>query len=368
MSQPVWTLSVDLQTKTAAFTTGLADAAKGARQSFGDIRSSAGEMSGGVKGHMEGMDYSMTHARHGIHLMLEEMGIHMPRAVMSFLASLGPIGAAMEAAFPFLAIIVGVTLLIEHFHKLGEAEEKIAEAGRKLSDGFAERINKADQEIVKAEIEIRKLAGSPAWDLLNEKLRLEDAAKGLQNVAQLEKAVADLLKNAPTTTNWNPFNWFDGSGDVQAKAKALQEQMRGKSQSDQANIAQDALTLQSHILEQMKGQSGISEKQLEHQQKYVEFLKLETAELTRQADAAVLADQSQQGKDREDRIKKAEEEERKLSEARQRGLDHRQKVETEYAKKQKEIKAKAIEGSEHMQEMQKAAEDAFTEYQTKQML
>src|SRR5437879_1461296 len=110
MAQPVWVLSVDLQTKTATFQSGMADAAKSARGAFNDIKRGAGEA---------GRDtgYSMMEARHGVMLLGEEFGVRLPRALTTFIASIGPVGAAMEAAFPFLAIIVGATLLIEHLRK-----------------------------------------------------------------------------------------------------------------------------------------------------------------------------------------------------------------------------------------------------------
>jgi hypothetical protein len=115
MAQPVWVLSVDLQTKTATFQSGMADAAKSARGAFTEIKSGSGEMGREVGG-------NMMEARHGVMLLGEEFGIHLPRALSTFIASIGPIGAAMEAAFPFLAIAVGATLLIEalvHMHEAG---------------------------------------------------------------------------------------------------------------------------------------------------------------------------------------------------------------------------------------------------------
>src|SRR4051794_32321517 len=105
MAQPVWVLSVDLQTKTATFQSGMGDAAKSARGAFNDIQQGASGMSSHV-------GTNMTEARHGVMLLGEEFGVHLPRALTSFIAGLGPVGAAMEAAFPFLAIIVGATLLI----------------------------------------------------------------------------------------------------------------------------------------------------------------------------------------------------------------------------------------------------------------
>src|SRR5258708_1556271 len=121
MAVPVWTLSVDLQTRTATFQTGMADAAKSARTSFTEIKEGAREMGSATS-------YSMMEARHGVMLLGEEFGIHIPRALTAFITSLGPVGAAMQAAFPFLAIIVGATLLLEHLSKLKEKGDKLTES------------------------------------------------------------------------------------------------------------------------------------------------------------------------------------------------------------------------------------------------
>src|ERR1700733_12532143 len=113
MAQPVWVLSVDLQAKTATFQSGMADAARSARGAFNEIGGGSGEMGRQVGG-------NMMEARHGVMMLGEEFGVHLPRGLTTFIASLGPIGAAMEAAFPFLAIALGATLLIEHLMKMHE--------------------------------------------------------------------------------------------------------------------------------------------------------------------------------------------------------------------------------------------------------
>jgi len=154
MAQPVWTLSVDLQTKTATFTTGMADAAKAARGSFNDIKDGAREM-GAETG------YSMTEARHSVMLLGEEFGVHLPRGITSFLASLGPVGAAMEAAFPFLAIIAGVTLLLEHLEKLHKAAEENAAGWSKIGDDSEASLQKTDREIKQVVNATEELTGGP---------------------------------------------------------------------------------------------------------------------------------------------------------------------------------------------------------------
>jgi len=69
MAQPVWTLSVDLQTKTATFATGMADAAEAARASFGEIRNGTQGMAGDVSDAARCTEYSMTEARHGVMML-----------------------------------------------------------------------------------------------------------------------------------------------------------------------------------------------------------------------------------------------------------------------------------------------------------
>src|ERR1035441_4309304 len=137
MAQPVWILSVNLETKTASFQTGLADAAKAARSSFGDIKGGAGEMGNTV-------NYSMGEARHSVMMLAEEFGVHLPRALTSFIASIGPLGAALEAAFPFLAIALGATLLIEHLVKMHEAGEKLTDDQVKFGTAVNNAFNSLD--------------------------------------------------------------------------------------------------------------------------------------------------------------------------------------------------------------------------------
>ncbi len=73
MAQPVWVLSVDLQTKTATFTSGLSDAARSARGSFNEIRDGAKEMSDGVRGASGQMNYSMMEARHSVMILAKSL-------------------------------------------------------------------------------------------------------------------------------------------------------------------------------------------------------------------------------------------------------------------------------------------------------
>lgn len=354
MAAPVWVLSVDLQTKTATFQTGMAEAANSARGAFKDIKQNAGEMADGVEGASARTNYSMTEARHGVMMLGEEFGVHLPRGLTTFIASLGPVGAAMEMAFPFLAIILGATLLIEHLVKIGEAAEKAAEAGKKFDDDMTLSVNKSKEAYIDAEIEIRKLAGLTAWDLLAEKMKLKDADEGIENIRKLDAELTKLIEDkAKATSNWNPLNWGDGSGDIANKKKSLDEQLNGKNPEDQASVLQNNLATQSKILEQLRGQSNTSKEELSNQAAYVDFLHTEADLIQRNLDTANLADQAKQGKDRADKIAKAEAKQANLYKTQQLGLEQRRRAEEEYAKQVGEI---------HKKEAEEAIKDANEQY------
>jgi hypothetical protein len=198
MAQPVWVLSVDLQTKTATFQSGLGDAARAARGSFTEIKEGARAM-GAETG------YSMSEARHGVMLLGEEFGIHIPRALTSFLAGLGPIGAAMEAAFPFLAIAVGATLLIEHLVKMREEGEKLTTSQVNFGTTCANVLNALDDKLLQAGIRADELNHNH-FAALEKQLTLIDH----QSMKELVKSFEEVAKAAdlsfgPLITAWYQF-------------------------------------------------------------------------------------------------------------------------------------------------------------------
>jgi hypothetical protein len=204
--QPVWVLSVDLQTKTATFQSGLSDAAKSARGAFTQIKSGAGDMSRDV-------GTNMMEARHGVMLLGEEFGVHLPRALTSFIASIGPIGAAMEAAFPFLAIAVGATLLIEHLVKMHEAGEKLTEDQIRFGTSVQNAFNSLDQELLRAEIRADELRGNHLGALKKE-LKLID----MQSLEHLAHQFELIAKDADIVFKGLERSWYQfGAGSVGAK-------------------------------------------------------------------------------------------------------------------------------------------------------
>ena len=227
MAQPVWVLSVDLQTKTATFQSGMADAAKAARGSFNDIKAGADEMGRATSG-------SMMEARHGVMLLGEEFGIHLPRALTSFLTSLGPVAGVMQAAFPFLAIIAGVTLLIEHLDKMKSAAQQVGEKAAAWSKLTSASEEYGDSLRVTNEHLKQTLSALNGGTTNNLALALKEAAVQADHLAaHLQEDLDKSLKlvEGQQVSLWSKLLNSEGSADVTdklrsdfEKAKAVIEQ------------------------------------------------------------------------------------------------------------------------------------------------
>src|ERR1700678_419351 len=196
MAAPVWVLSVDLQTRTASFQTGLGEAARSARTAFSEIKQGGNEMGRSV-------GTNMFEARHGVMLLGEEFGIHLPRALTAFITSIGPIGAAMEAAFPFLAIAVGATLLIQALAHVHEAGLKVTDDQIKFGTAANNAFNDLDNKLLQA--------GIKADDLRND--HMAALAKQLelidhQSMAELAHTFGELAKAADVVFGDLKSHWY----------------------------------------------------------------------------------------------------------------------------------------------------------------
>ncbi len=206
MAAPVWVLSVDLQTRTATFQSGMADAAKAARGAFTEIKDGAGGMGSAVGS-------STGSARQGVMLLGQEFGVHLPRGITTFISSLGPVGAAMEAAFPFIAIAVGATLLIEHLIKLKAEGQKLTEDQVKFGTAVQNAFNTLDQKLIQAAIKSDELRNNHLG-ALHHQLELIDK----QSMAELVHSFEEVAKSADVVFADLKSNWYQfGAGSTGAK-------------------------------------------------------------------------------------------------------------------------------------------------------
>ena len=128
----------------------------------------------------------MTEARHAIHLVGDEIGIHVPRAVQGFIAKLPGVAEVMASAFSAAAVIA-----------LGMA---IVEAGKKVYE-FMEKQKKAAEE---AERATKKLTSSREQATLE--LEVTNA-KLDEQIAKLEKKPGDGLKTALAEARLEAFKF-----------------------------------------------------------------------------------------------------------------------------------------------------------------
>jgi hypothetical protein len=230
MSAPVWILSVDLQTRTASFETGLGNAARAARSAFAEIKQGGNEMGRTV-------GTNMFEARHGTMLLAEEFGVKLPRALTAFITSIGPIGAAMEAAFPFLAIAVGATLLLQHLGAMREAGMKLTQDQVQFGTAAFNAFNSLDDKLLEAGIKADELRNDHLG-ALKKQLELIDH----QSMAELVHTFDDLTKAADTAFKDLKSSWYEfGSGSAgaqhaleqfKAQYESLLSQHRDKEASD----------------------------------------------------------------------------------------------------------------------------------------
>ena len=139
MGQPVWVLSVDLQTKTATFQSGMAEAARAARASFGQISSGAAEMG-------EGVSRGSLDLRHSLGLVDNVIrGAHAQ--AMADLVRTYAQSAVVMTALPIAATVAGFALIggivyevAQKIHEAKAAQEQLAnsftEAGTAANNAF----------------------------------------------------------------------------------------------------------------------------------------------------------------------------------------------------------------------------------------
>lgn len=203
----VGTLTVDLVANTAQFSGDLGKASSDA-QAFGAAAESAGAKA----------DYSMMEARHGVMLVGEEFGVHLPRALTSFIASIGPIGEALAVAFPFLAIAVGATLLIEHLTKLHEEAEKLVQSQTNFGTTVETVYSNLDDKILEAGIHVDELTHDH-MAALSKQLELIDK----QSLAELAHEFEVVSKSADLAFAQMKTSWYQIDGGSKGAAHALDQ-------------------------------------------------------------------------------------------------------------------------------------------------
>lgn len=217
MANPVWVLSVDLQTKTAVFTSGLADAAKSARGAFNEIKSGASEMGDSVSG-------SSTNVRAAIGLLDNTIrGAH--GAAMADLIREFSNTALVMNALPFLPVVGGllfmggsVVELVKHFQALREEQEKLVQQQTQMGTTINEVWNGLDGKILAAEKRTDELRNDH-FGALQKELELIDH----QSMDELVKSLETIAKAADDVFSHLNGGWLEISNPGKDAARQLDE-------------------------------------------------------------------------------------------------------------------------------------------------
>jgi hypothetical protein len=170
------------------------------------IQSGSNEMGGHVGSNMFA-------ARHSVMALSEAFGTQMPRAITAFIAHIGPMGAILEAAFPFAAIGLAAVMLIEHLGALHAAGVKLTEDQVRFGTAVQNAYNQLDQRIIQAQIKSDELRNDHLGALRHQ-LELIDK----QGMSELVHSFAEVAKEADVVFADLKSHWYTfGIGSTGAK-------------------------------------------------------------------------------------------------------------------------------------------------------
>lgn len=271
MAQPVWVLSVDLQTKTATFQSGMADAAKSARNAFGEISHGAGRMSEDVK-------HGSIDVRHSIGLVDNFIrGAHAQ--AIADLVRMYSQSAIVMGTLPLAATAAGIGLIggiayevYEKMHALREEEEKLANDTVKSATSQTELFRSLNDKMLTAGERADELSGDHLA-ALNKQLTLIDHA----SMNDLVHSFGILQKTADSVFADLKSHWYSmGVGSDGAKHALDQFQMKyesllAKGDSKGASdllagtlaSAKRILAIQNQMIAMGNGHTGMSQAQVD---------------------------------------------------------------------------------------------------------
>lgn len=145
------------------------------------------------------MAFSTTEAKHALHGLGEEIGVHIPRFVQGFVANLGGVGPALAMAFTPIAIVGLIGVLSEIPDAIDKGINKLqgwTEAAKKaFSEATADAI-KFEHETIKLNEEVAKigLIGKKGVEKYN--LEMAIAVSTTDELKQLQAKYSEDLENS----------------------------------------------------------------------------------------------------------------------------------------------------------------------------
>jgi len=186
----------------------------------------------------------MADARGSVMVLGEEMGVHLPRHVQRFIATLPGVSSAMSAAFSAVAVIaIGVAIfeaakkVVDFMQKTDEAARKNSQAWREISGSM--QMTNDDLQVTNDKLEnaIAKLEQKPQNGL---KLAIDEAIQSADTLGT--KLQADAQKIAETLRMQEPglmarfFGTATSTTDITKRSQDLQSQLDAIDMTGRAHL------------------------------------------------------------------------------------------------------------------------------------
>lgn len=134
-----------------------------------------------------------TEARHALHGMGEELGIHMPRFVRSFITEIEGVGPALASAFSVIAII-GIAQMLEEqlpkaWDKLSEKITGWGEKAKKEYEGLLDQNRKLEEGLMHFQMRLNEAMGKGPEE--NLKIVEERMVETRKKIVETNKAIEE---------------------------------------------------------------------------------------------------------------------------------------------------------------------------------
>jgi hypothetical protein len=205
-------IQAGMASSASAVTSGTEEMAAG----FDRVATASEAAEARIRGGMEGTAYSVTEARHALHGLGEEMGVHIPRFVQSFVANMGVVGPMLASAFSVIAVVgfvevleqipAAIDAIVEKLSGWTKEEQAAWEASKKANEERRALLNQLAVETERNR-SLTSAAADPqhegiiksAADLKAYQLELQQTTQHLKEVQQEQAGLARALEGTPVT-------------------------------------------------------------------------------------------------------------------------------------------------------------------------
>lgn len=162
-----------------------------------DVQDGTSAASQGAQQLGSSMSSGTQEARESLRLLSEEIGVHIPRGLQTFIATLPGVGTALNAAFSSVAVLAVIEIIskvAEKVSKLQKKSEDFKKALKESSESGTTELRKLDQEVLKLQAQFDQLSGN-TMKALKENIELIN----LEKLDQISKQFDDLNAKAQKT-------------------------------------------------------------------------------------------------------------------------------------------------------------------------